>query len=151
MSEKTFDTVADQAAAKPGWRLFTVLAWDAPRSTLCRAYTSHPVEYPAGGEKQFSLEAPWVRQVIVGRQAFLGPDPAAVASVFVDHELIESLGCGAVVNVPVVHQDEVIGVLNLLDAEGSYNGDSVAAAAELAPLAVAPLVEWHAARIANQH
>ena len=51
-------------------------------------------------------------------QPYLGPDPAAVAAVFEDHDLIASLGCGAVVNVPVIDNGDTLGVLNLLDAAG---------------------------------
>ena len=48
-----------------GFRLFTVLAWDEAMSTLHRVYSSHPAEYPTGGQKVFSREAPWIRRVVV--------------------------------------------------------------------------------------
>jgi GAF domain-containing protein len=143
----TADFAALEAAAREqvGVRLFTVLAWDDDRGALHRIHTSHPVEYPTGGEKVFPREAPWVGRVVVQQQPYLGRDPAAVAAVFDDHELIASLGCGAVVNVPVVDGGRTLGVLNLLDAEGAYTDDSVSAALPLARLAVEPLRRWHAA------
>ena len=144
----TADFAAVEAAAREqvGVRLFTVLAWDDDRGALRRIHTSHPVEYPAGGEKIFSREAPWIRRVVVQQQPYIGRDRAAVAAVFDDHELIESLGCGAVVNVPVVDGGRTIGVLNLLDAEGAYTDESVTAALPLARLAVEPLRRWQAAQ-----
>jgi hypothetical protein len=144
----TADFAAVEAAARQhvGVRLFTVLAWDDARGALHRVHTSHPVEYPAGGQKVFSRDAPWIRRVVVERQPYLGRDRAAVAAVFGDHQLIVSLGCGAVVNVPVVDCDRTLGVLNLLDAEGAYDDGSIAAALPLAGLAVEPLRRWHAAR-----
>lgn len=142
----TADFTAVEAAVRQrvGVRLFTVLAWDDGRGELHRVHTSHPREYPTGGEKAFSREAPWISQVVVEQQPYIGSDLAAVAAVFSDHELIASLGCGAVINVPVVDGGATIGVLNLLDAEGSYGDGSVAAALPLAALAVEPLRRWHA-------
>ncbi len=141
-----FSALEATARERVGVRLFTVLAWDDDRGALRRIHTSHPVEYPAGGEKVFPREAPWIRRVVVQQQPYLGRDGAAVAAVFDDHELIASLGCGAVVNVPVVDGGRTLGVLNLLDAEGAYSDDSVTAALPLADLAVEPLRRWHAAQ-----
>jgi hypothetical protein len=138
-----FDAVEAAARERVGVRLFTVLAWDDGRGALNRVHSSHPVEYPMGGEKTFSREAPWIRRVVVEQQPYLGRDRAAVAAVFGDHELIASLGCGAVVNVPVIDGGRILGVLNLLDAEGAYDQGSVAAALPLAELAVEPLRRWH--------
>ena len=47
---------------------------------------------------------------------------------FTDVALIQSLGCGAVINIPVTSHGEVVGVLALLDAEGQYTGHSLDAA-----------------------
>jgi GAF domain-containing protein len=141
-----FAAVEVAAREQPGVRLFTVLGWDDVRGALHRVHTSHPAEYPAGGEKLFSRQAPWVRRVVVDQQPYLGRDAEAVAEVFGDHELIASLGCGAVINVPVVDGGRTLGVLNLLDAEGAYDESSVVAAERLAPLALEPLRAWHAGR-----
>src|SRR3954451_17585150 len=138
-SDEAFTEVETAARDAVGVRLFTVLAWDDDRAALHRIHTSHPVEYPTGGEKVFPRDAPWIRRVVVEQQPYLGPDSAAVADVFTDHELIESLGCGAVVNVPVVDGGRTLGVLNLLDAEGAYTDDSVSRALPLAGLALEPL------------
>jgi hypothetical protein len=145
-STNGFASVEAAAREQVGVRLFTVLAWDEETSALQRVYSSHPVEYPSGGQKVFPREAPWIRRVVLEQQPYLGPDPEAVAAVFEDHDLIASLGCGAVVNVPVVDNGETLGVLNLLDAQGSYSQASVSAAVPLAQLAIEPLRRWHATR-----
>jgi hypothetical protein len=139
---------AAEAAARedPGVRLFTVLGWEDARGALHRLHTSHPAEYPAGGEKLFSRQSPWVRRVVIDQQHYLGRDAEAVAEVFGDHELIASLGCGAVINIPVVDGDRTLGVVNLLNAEGAYDEASVVAAAALAALALEPLRAWRAGR-----
>ncbi|MCK2220189.1 GAF domain-containing protein [Actinomadura sp. ATCC 31491] len=133
----TFEELEERVRADVGVRLFTVLAWVPERRTLRRVHTSHPEQYPVGGEKSVEVAQGWLATCIEGRRPYLGADRAAVREIFADHELIESLGCGAVVNVPVLDGDEVVGVLNLLDAEGAYDERSVAAAEALAPLAVA--------------
>ncbi|MEV0614233.1 GAF domain-containing protein [Nonomuraea sp. NPDC050404] len=116
-----------------GVRLFTVLAWVPERRALRRVHSSHPEQYPVGGEKTVEVAQGWLSMCIEGRQTYFGRDRAAVREIFADYELIESLGCGSIINVPVVGDDgEVLGVLNILDAEGSYNDSSVAAAEAIA-------------------
>ncbi|MEW9548221.1 GAF domain-containing protein [Nonomuraea sp. NPDC050783] len=137
--ELTFKELEQRVRADVGVRLFTVLAWLPERRTLRRVHSSHPGQYPVGGEKSVEVAQGWLATCIEGRRPYLGADRAAVAEIFADHALIESLGCGAVVNVPVVDGDEVLGVLNILDAEGAYDAVSVAAAEKLAPLAVPAL------------
>ncbi|MER6670159.1 GAF domain-containing protein [Amycolatopsis japonica] len=137
----SLSTVEDKTRATIGVRLFTVLAWVPERRALRRVHSSHPVEYPVGGEKTVEVAAGWLDRCITGQEAYFGPDSAAVREIFADHELIDSLGCGAVINVPVVDEGRTLGVLNLLDAEGHYDEDSVAVARSLAPLAVPALRE----------
>lgn len=137
----SLSTVEDKTRATIGVRLFTVLAWVPERRALRRVYSSHPVEYPVGGEKTVEVAAGWLERCITGQEPYFGPDRAAVREIFADHELIDSLGCGAVINVPVVDDGRTLGVLNLLDAEGNYDDESVATARSLAPLAVPALRE----------
>lgn len=126
-----------------GVRLFTVLAWDADRHALQRIHTSHPEEYPVGGEKFMPPEAPWPQHVLVQQRTYLGAHPADVAAVFSDWPAIEALGCGATLNLPVVHDGTTLGSLSLLDVEGAYDENSILEAASLADLAREPLLAWH--------
>ncbi|MBB5857824.1 GAF domain-containing protein [Amycolatopsis umgeniensis] len=137
----SLSTVEDKTRATIGVRLFTVLAWVPERRALRRVHSSHPHAYPVGGEKTVEVAAGWLERCITGQEPYFGPDGAAVREIFADHELIDTLGCGAVINVPVVDDGRTLGVLNILDAEGSYDDDSVAAARSLAPLAVPALRE----------
>ncbi|TDE49764.1 GAF domain-containing protein [Nonomuraea mesophila] len=134
-----FTELEENVRREVGVRLFTVLAWIPGRRTLRRVHSSHPEQYPVGGEKSVEVAQGWLAQCVEGGQPYLGADRAAVREIFADHELIESLGCGAVVNVPVTDDGRVIGVLNLLDAEGRYDEASVTAARSLAPSAVPAL------------
>ncbi|MGW3992557.1 GAF domain-containing protein [Amycolatopsis sp. NPDC004772] len=137
----SLSTVEERVRAELGVRLFTVLAWIPDRRALRRVHSSHPAEYPVGGEKTVEVAAGWLDRCITAQEPYFGPDKAAVREIFADHELIESLGCGSIINVPVVDGDRTLGVLNILDAEGAYDEDSVQVARSLAPLAVPALKE----------
>ncbi|MBN6051621.1 GAF domain-containing protein [Nonomuraea sp. RK-328] len=134
-----FEALEEEVRRTVGVRLFTVLAWIPERNALRRVHSSHPVAYPVGGEKTVEVARGWLARCVEAGQPYLGPDRAAVREIFADHELIEGLGCGSVVNVPVMDGGRVLGVLNILDAEGRYDEESVAAAVSLAPLAVPAL------------
>ncbi|MET8854304.1 GAF domain-containing protein [Amycolatopsis sp. NPDC004625] len=137
----SLSTVEERVRAELGVRLFTVLAWIPERRALRRVHSSHPAQYPVGGEKTVEVAAGWLERCITAREPYFGPDKAAVRAIFADHELIESLGCGSIINVPVVDGGRTLGVLNILDAEGAYDEDSVRKAGLLAPLAVPALKE----------
>ncbi|MEV4054908.1 GAF domain-containing protein [Amycolatopsis sp. NPDC049688] len=137
----SLSTVEERVRAELGVRLFTVLAWIPERRALRRVHSSHPAEYPVGGEKTVEVAAGWLDRCITAQEPYFGPDRAAVREIFADHELIESLGCGSIINVPVVDGGRTLGVLNILDAEGAYDEASVKAAESLAPLAVPALKE----------
>ncbi|ATE54262.1 MULTISPECIES: GAF domain-containing protein [Actinosynnema] len=135
----SLENLEQRVREEVGVRLFTVLAWIPERKALRRVHSSHPEQYPVGGEKTVEVAAGWIDRCITNAEPYFGPDKAAVREIFADHDLIESLGCGTIVNVPVLDGDRVLGVLNLLDAEGAYTRETVAAAEELAPLAVPAL------------
>ena len=111
-----------------GVRLFTVMTLDMEAMLARRAHTSHPADYPTSGTKPIERN-PWFVQVAERREPFVANTLAAIAEVFPDHALIGALGCGAVINLPVVEEGRVTGTVNLLHAEGSYTPD-VAARAE---------------------
>jgi hypothetical protein len=134
--QKTFESLKQD----PGVILFTALQWIPERSALRRVFTSHPDDYPLGAEKTVEISPGWLGTVIADKKAFLAADLKGLREVFTDVELIQSLGCGAVINIPVLRDGDVVGVLALLDAEGRYTPQSVetatttvaAGAAELA-------------------
>jgi GAF domain-containing protein len=116
--EAAFRAVDRAVAACVGHGLFTILLVRRDGVEVERAYSSRPDAYPVGGRKCMG-PTPWGDLVITRRESFLGTDPAAIRWAFPDHELIASLGLGSVVNVPVLHGGEVLGVLAVLDREGA--------------------------------
>ncbi|ASN22585.1 GAF domain-containing protein [Arthrobacter sp. YN] len=131
-TDGVFKQTLEALQQEPGVILFTALQWIPQRSSLRRLYTSHPAEYPVGGEKTVQISPGWLGTVIEERKPFLAADLAALRSVFTDSGLIQQLGCGAVINVPVLdQQNNVVGVLALLDAEGKYTQQSVEIAVDV--------------------
>ena len=109
----------DLAQASVGARLFTIMTVDMAADVARRAYTSDPANYPASGTKPINY-GPWFDIVHKQRQYFVANTIADIAKVFFDHELINSLGCQSVVNVPIIIKDELVGCMNLLDVAGHY-------------------------------
>lgn len=130
-----------------GVTLFTVLQWIPDRQALRRIYSSHPMEYPVGGEKVFSEWPRWLSECVTEHRPCLGPDRAAVREAFYDHELIESLGCGAVINLPVLVVGRAVAILCLLAPPYAYDQASVrritGLSARIAPVVENHLVEYH--------
>jgi hypothetical protein len=128
-----------------GARLFTLMTFDARTGLSRRVHSSHPREYPVAGSKPLSVGL-WSRTVIDERRTFVANTIEAIAEVFPDYELIRSLGCGSVVNLPAVFSAGVIGTANLLDARGHYTPDRVERIERLSPFVTMALL---AARLAQ--
>jgi GAF domain-containing protein len=120
-------------------KLFTVMTFDAATGLSRRVHSSHPKEYPVSGFKPLSMGL-WSRTVIDERRTFVANTIEDIAEVFSDHELIRSLGCESVVNLPVVFAGAVIGTVNILDVGGYYTPDRVAQIERLSPFAALALL-----------
>jgi hypothetical protein len=119
-----------------GHRLFTLMRYHGASGDSERIYTTHPAQYPVGGRKPLN-PTPWTEQVLRRQQPYLGRTVADVCAVFFDHELIGSLGCGSVLNLPVVRDGRSLGTINLLHEEGWYDASDVGLGLLFAALAVA--------------
>jgi GAF domain-containing protein len=128
-----------------GAKLFTVMTFDPLTVQSQRVHSSHPKEYPVSRGKPLPVGV-WVRTVIEERKMFVANTIEAIAEVFPDHELIRSLGCESVVNLPILFADAVIGTVNLLDASGHYTPDRIAKIESLSLFAATALL---AARLAG--
>ena len=97
-----------------------------PQVWRARADSSHPTDYPASGTKPLQADA-FSQQVLVEGRAFVANSLAGFAHLFPDHALIASLGCRATLNLPVTDGGRVPGTVNILDAEGHFTPERVAA------------------------
>ena len=101
-----------------GHQLFTVFVMRGG-GMVERVYSSRPESYPVGGLKRMG-PTPWGDLVLGRGQTFLGRDRAAIRWAFPDHDLIESLGLGSVLNASAILGGDVLGTANVLDREGAY-------------------------------
>ena len=108
-----------------GVKLFTFMNVDMQAEVARRAYTSDPANYPTSGTKPIRYDS-WFDIVHKERRYFVANTIAEIAKVFPDYELIDSLGCQSVVNMPVVLGGELVGTVNMLDVEGYYTPERVA-------------------------
>ncbi|MET0576944.1 MAG: GAF domain-containing protein [Mesorhizobium sp.] len=113
-----------------GVKLFTVSTVDMTAGLSRRLYTSDPASYPVSGTKPISRDA-WYELVVAGRQNFIKNTLAEISGHFPDYELIGSLGCGSVLNMPVVLGGEVVGTVNCLGAEHHLTPERIAASEHL--------------------
>ena len=128
------------AQAVVGAKLFTVMTVDMTAGLARRAYTSDPDSYPATGTKPIEMNA-WFEVVHGRHEMFVANTLADIAKVFPDHQLIGSLGCGSVVNLPVLRAGQLVATVNLLDAERHYTPERVdRVASELTLPAMATLL-----------
>src|SRR5690606_10230768 len=109
----------DLARATVGAKLFTIMLVDMEAKLSRRAYTSDPASYPTPATKPPNYR-PWAGILHGKRELFVANTIEDIAQVLFDHELINSLGCQSVVNVPIILKDELVGCMNLLDVAGHY-------------------------------
>jgi len=103
-----------------GATLFTVMTVDTTAMVARRAYTSHPVDYPASGTKPVERNA-WFATVAEDRVPFVANTLDEIARVFPDHQRIGALGCASVLNLPVVLGGVLAATVNLL--HGAHHFD----------------------------
>jgi hypothetical protein len=121
-----------------GHQLFTLLTVDGDE--VARVYSNRPAEYPVSGRKPMG-KTPWGEFVLKNNKSYFGRDKQGIRWAFFDHELIESMGLGSVINIPVVYDGACLGTMNLLDAEHHYRPEHVAPVAALAPLLIPAFLE----------
>ena len=119
--------VALQALAQRliGARLFTIMAVDMKNGVYRRQFSSHPETYPAAGTKPIEYNR-WFDTICKERKTFIANTIAEIATVFRDHETSWSLGCGSVINLPVIVDGELLGTVNCQDVEHNYTPEKVA-------------------------
>lgn len=117
--EAAFDALCVLVKASVGAKLFTVMAADLDAMEARRAYTDDAEHYPTSGTKPITMNR-WFETVLVRKQAFVSNTLADIDTVFPDAELIGRLGCGSVVNLPIILGDRVVATMNILHEEGYY-------------------------------
>ncbi|SAK60095.1 hypothetical protein AWB76_02842 [Caballeronia temeraria] len=114
-----FDAVAAVAAQTIGFRLFTIMAYDARNHEVERVFTNMPEIYPAGGRKKKRGTA-WATQILQELRPFRGETAHDIRNAFDDHMTMANLGLGSILNIPIAYGGECIGTMNLTHVEHWY-------------------------------
>ncbi len=130
-----FAALAEGLGATIGHRLFTALRYDSESGGTERFYSSNPEAYPVGGRKPANPTF-WTQHLFVEGRPYIGYDADDIRAVFFDHELIISLGCKSILNLPVCNEGLVIGTLNLLHGARWYDESDIPLGQVFAALAV---------------
>jgi len=128
--DKAFAALEALTRELVGVKLFTVMTSDTGRKESERVYSSMPDVYPVSGTKPYN-ETHWSEITLRNKRTFVANTIGDIARVFDDHELILSLGCQSVINVPIIVGGDVIGTVNCLHEEGYYTAERVRAADQL--------------------
>lgn len=121
-----------------GQRLFTVLAYDEASSRLGRLHSNRIDINPVGGLKRVT-QSRWSDQVLRRGEIFVGSTREDIKAVFSEYEVLWSIGCESVLNIPVRKNGVTLGTMNLLGEAGLYDHADIGLALVFAQLAVSPL------------
>ena len=103
-----------------GHKLFTLMVIDQSGKYVERVYSNNKKIYPLLGTKPIPTNE-WTKRVLIEKKEFLGINYKQIKKFFFDHETIKSLGCGSIINLPVINNKKVLGTLNILHKENYYN------------------------------
>ena len=138
-SGEVYAKVAALAAETVGFKLLTALRFVEETQEVERLYSSDTKAYPVGGRKQLKTIKKDHSLAAAG-EIFLAANEAEVRHTFPDHDLIFSLGAGAVLNAPIRCQGKRLGTLNFSGVANSYGPREIENAKILANLLTATVL-----------
>ena len=89
-----------------------------------RVYSNNKKIYPLLGTKPIPKNV-WTRKVIIEKKEFLASNFNEIKKLFFDYKIIHSLGCGSIINIPILNNKKILGTLNVLHEEKYYTKKSV--------------------------
>ena len=122
--DAAFSALQRLVQAVVGAKLFTVMQVDMSAGVSRRSFSSDPVAYPVSGTKPINY-GPWFDLVHKQRAYYVANTIEDISKLLFDHELINSLGCQSIVNMPVFIGDEMLGAVNMLNVEGYFTDERV--------------------------
>lgn len=140
--EALYPALEREMAQAFGFRLFTLLVADRAANEVARVYTSDPVAYPVKGRKPLQVDTPWAQRLLVEGEPYVGYTAEDIRSVFFDHELIATLGCDSVLNLPVIADGVVVGTINLLHQANWYTPEHAERGKPYADLLAPSFLDW---------
>lgn len=125
--QERFDLLYDFTRQHIDAKLFTIMTVDMQAGLARRAYTNMPKAYPTSGTKPITRDA-WFEIVHDRQETFVANTLADIAKVFPDYDVIGGLGCGSVINLPIVQNSTLAATINILNEEHYFTPERVEAA-----------------------
>ena len=138
-ADQVYAKVASLVAETVGFKLLTVLRFIEETQEVERLYSSDTKAYPVGGRKQLKTINK-DHSLAANGEIFLAANEAEVKHTFPDHDLIFSLGAGAVLNAPIRYQGKRLGTLNCCGVANSYGPREIENAKIIANLLTATVL-----------
>lgn len=129
-TEQAYDALCALTKSTVGAKLFTVMTADMDAMLARRVYTDDAENYPTTNTKPIEMNR-WFDQVHGRHETFVSNTLADIDTVFPDAELIGKLGCGSVINLPVILGGKMVATINILHEEGYYTPERVEMAHEI--------------------
>ncbi|MEQ7918425.1 GAF domain-containing protein [Xanthomonas sp. WHRI 1810A] len=121
-----------------GFKMLTVMRYDAASSELVRVFSNNVDQYPIGGSK-VKADSVWKRTLLVGCQPVLSNCAEAVKVHFDDWQRLQNLGIEAILNIPITRQGRCVGTLNFGHQQGWFTDRHVEVGVVLGALLLAAL------------
>lgn len=119
-SADIFKLVAERLQEDARAKLVTVTAVDPEDLSYERLFSTMPDIYPVSGRKPAN-NTHWADTVMKNLDVYVANDYESLTETMADHEVIRSIGCGSLVNVPLIYFGRVIGTLNCLGTSGNFD------------------------------
>jgi hypothetical protein len=116
---RLFEAAEYVAAKAIGYKLFTIMLFDASRFEVERLYSSMPSIYPVAGRKK-KESTRWGEHTLRQRKVFRATTFDAIRDMFDDHQTLASIGIGSMLNIPIAYDGRCIGTMNLSHQEGWF-------------------------------
>ena len=123
-----------------GHKLFTMMRVHEASAEVERIYSSNTAAYPVGGRKQ-KRGTPWSAVVLDRGEVFVARNRHEVREAFADYELIESLGIGSIMNVPLAWRGRRLGTMNISHEAGWFTEQHALAGRLIAAFVVPSLLD----------
>ena len=104
--------------------MFTLTVIDQSIKYVERVYSNNTKIYPLLGTKPIPKNL-WTQKVIVSKKIFFANNYDLIKKLFFDHRIIYSLGCGSIINIPIINNKKILGTLNMLHKEKFYTKKNI--------------------------
>jgi GAF domain-containing protein len=139
-----FETVEQIVQRTIGFRLFTIMCFDADSFEVERLHSNMPDVYPPSGRKKKRGSA-WGEHTLLQMKPFRATTADGIRAAFDDHGVLTGMGLGSILNIPVAYNGRCVGTMNMTHVEGWYTQAHEETGLLIAAFLAAPLACHQAA------